>query len=376
MTLAEELASLPEPLASRIRARGFDPDRLLRWAEAMRTDRDQRNRISGSVLPPEPEDVSDAPEPGTPAYARCEELGTEALSRGEVALCVLAGGMATRMGGVVKALVDALPGKTFLDLRLAEVDHLRRVTGAICPLWLMTSEATNGPIREALDARLDGFHVATFEQFVSLRLTQEGSLFRDEDGEPSVYATGHGDLPDALRASGLLDKFIAAGGKTVWIANLDNLGATVDPAILGWHLSYGGPLSVEVVSKVGSDRGGGPLRWNGRRVIVEEMRLPIGFDATKQPVFSTNTFLARADALASLAMEWTYVEVEKKIGDRRAVQFERILNELTVTLEPQFLRVPREGTQARFLPVKDVPELERRRPEIEAIARARGILVE
>jgi len=240
----------------------------------------------------------------------------------------------------------------------------------------MTSEATNGKIRDALGGRLDGETCATFEQFVSLRLTPEGTLFYDESGEPSVYATGHGDLPDALRASGLLDKFIAAGGKTVWIANLDNLGATVDPAILGWHLSHGGPLSVEVVSKVGSDRGGGPLRWNGRRVIVEEMRLPIGFDATKQPTFSTNTFLARADALASLEMEWTYIEVEKKIGDRKAVQFERILNELTVTLEPQFLRVSREGTQARFLPVKDVPELERRRPEIEAIARARGILVE
>jgi UTP--glucose-1-phosphate uridylyltransferase len=36
--------------------------------------------------------------------------------------------------------------------------------------------------------------------------------------------------------------------------------------------------------------------------------------------------------------------------------------------------VPREGTASRFLPVKDVPELERRRPEIEAVARARGML--
>ena len=32
----------------------------------------------------------------------------------------MAGGMATRMGSVVKALVEALPGRTFLDLRLAE----------------------------------------------------------------------------------------------------------------------------------------------------------------------------------------------------------------------------------------------------------------
>ena len=73
-------------------------------------------------------------------------------------------------------------------------------------------------------------------------------------------------------------------------------------------------------------------------------------------------------------MNWTYVEVEKKIGDRNAVQFERIVNEITSALEPRLLRVPREGDQSRFLPVKDTAELERRRPEIEAIAKARGFL--
>ncbi|XYH97232.1 hypothetical protein ACMHYB_57315 [Sorangium sp. So ce1128] len=67
-------------------------------------------------------------------------------------------------------------------------------------------------------------------------------------------------------------------------------------------------------------------------------------------------------------------EVEKKIGDRKAIQFERLLGEITAALEPRFPRVPREGVASRFLPVKDVPELERRRPEIEAIARARGML--
>src|SRR5262245_38924667 len=182
------------------------------------------------------------PEEKTEAWDRCTSRGMEALKNGEVALCVLAGGMATRMGGVVKALVDALPGRSFLDLRLGENAHLAALGGHPVPFWLMTSEATDSAIREALGARLDGERLATFEQFVSLRLTPEGSLFHDEDGEPSVYATGHGDLPDALRKSGLLGKFIARGGRVVCIANIDNLGATVDPAIVGAHLDHGGPL--------------------------------------------------------------------------------------------------------------------------------------
>jgi UTP--glucose-1-phosphate uridylyltransferase len=238
----------------------------------------------------------------------------------------------------------------------------------------MTSEATNQALREALGDRLDGETVATFEQFVSLRLTPEGTLFRDDDGEPSVYATGHGDLPDALRASGLLGSFRARGGKIVWIANIDNLGATVDPAILGYHLEHGGPLTVEVVDKVGSDKGGGPVRWNGRPIIAEEFRLPLGFDPASVPVFSTNTFLVSAQALDELQMEWTYVEVEKKIGERRAVQFERLVNEMTAGLPTTMLRVPRVGAVSRFLPVKDVQELERRGSEIEVVARARGTL--
>lgn len=378
MPLDEQLVALSPEILARLNARGFDPERLRAWARDLGQGREARNRLPGKVEPPAPGDVIDAPVPGTAEHARLHALGLEALRRGEVALCVLAGGMATRMGGVVKSLVEALPGKTFLDLRLAENAHLQRLGGHRVPLWLMTSEPTDGPIRDALAGQLDGDYLATFEQFVSPRLAKSSAnveLFLDEHGQPSVHATGHGDLPDALRASGLLDKFLARGGRVVAIANIDNLGATVDPAIVGFHLDRGVPVTVELVDKVGSDRGGGPVRWNGKPIITEEFRLPVGFDPTTVPVFNTNTFLVDAAALDALAMDWTYVEVEKKIGAQTAVQFERLLGEITAGLPSQFLRVPREGTVSRFLPVKDAAELERRRPEIEAIARARGMLV-
>lgn len=378
MSLDRQLAALSPAFLARLRARGFNPERLRSWARGLGQETDTRNRLQGTVEPPAPGDVVEAPAAGTPEHARLEALGLEALRRGEVALCVLSGGMATRMGGVVKALAFALPGRTFLDLRLAENAHLSRLSGHKVPLWLMTSEPTDGPIRAALGDRIDGDYLATFEQFVSPRLTNSpgsAGIFLGEDGQPSVHATGHGDLPDALRASGLLDKFLARGGKLVVIANIDNLGATVDPAILGFHLDHDGPLTVEVVDKVGSDRGGGPVRWNGKPIITEEFRLPTGFDPATVPVFNTNTFVVSAPALQTLEMEWTYVEVEKTIGERKAVQFERLLGEITASLPSRFLRVPRDGTASRFLPVKDRTELERRRPEIEAIARARGMLV-
>jgi len=374
VTLHDQLAALPKPLLDRLTARGFDSAQLEAWARTIGVDRDKRNRLPWRAEVPYEGDVTPIPEVGTPAHFHATGRGMESLRAGEVALCVLAGGMATRMGGVVKSLVEALPGHTVLDLRLGENAFMSRVAAERIPLWMMTSEATDGPIREALGDRLDPDYLTTFEQHVSLRLTPEGTLFLDEEGQPSVYSTGHGDLPDALRLSGLIQRFIARGGKTVWIANIDNLGATVDPTVLGLHLAHGAPVTVEVVDKVGTDRGGVPVRWNGKPIITEEFRLPLGFDPAAIRVFNTNTLLVSAEALASLAMEWTYVEVEKKIGDARAVQFERVIGEITQTLEPRFVRVPREGAASRFLPVKDMPELEKRRPEIEVIARERGML--
>ena len=369
-TLIEEIEALSPTLKQRLAARGFSAEGLLARAAVAGKDRDGRNRLRGDVQPPLASDVLDAPDPATAEGERLRKKGLDAIARGELALCVLAGGMATRMGGVVKALVEALPGRTFLDLRLAEIEHLSQQAGRRVPFWMMTSEATFGPIAAALGDKLDGRAIALFEQHVSLRLAPDGSLFRGAD----VYATGHGDLPDALRASGLLRDFRAAGGKYVWIANLDNLGASVDPALLGWFIERKEPLLVEVVDKVAGDKGGGPVRFEGRRMIVEEFRLPLDFDPKTVPVFNTNTFLVEADALDALALEWTYVEVEKKSEGRTALQFERLLGEITAAIEPVFARVPREGAGSRFLPVKDVPELERRRPEIEIALRARHIL--
>jgi UTP--glucose-1-phosphate uridylyltransferase len=375
MTLLDDVHALSPDLLRRLEARGFREDRLARWAASIGTPKDVRNRLDGVVEPPRPGDVIDAPAPGTPEHAACHARGLEIMRRGELALVVLAGGMATRMGGVVKALVEALPGKTFLDLRLAEQAHNAEL-GANVPLFLMTSEATHGPIVSALGARHDGKNVAAFEQCVSLRLTKEGGLFRDDDGDPSVYATGHGDLPEAFAASGLLDAFMRSTGGNgyVWIANLDNLGATVDPAMLGWFAGRGERIAVEVVDKVGSDKGGVPVVWNGRRIIAEEFRLPLALDPSTIRVFNTNTFLVEAAALRDLDFEFTFVEVDKSVGSKKAVQFERLFGEVTVPIEPAFLRVPREGERSRFLPVKDPAELEQRRAEIELVLRSRGIL--
>ncbi|MGH7297672.1 MAG: UTP--glucose-1-phosphate uridylyltransferase, partial [Polyangiaceae bacterium] len=111
-----------------------------------------------------------------------------------------------------------------------------------------------------------------------------------------------------------------------------------------------------------------------RLQVLEEFRLPPGFDAAAVRVFNTNTFLVRAEPLLGSHVRWSWFEVEKKVGERTAVQFERLLQELTAAMPAAYVRVPRDGVAARFLPVKDHDELARRRDDIRAVAAARGML--
>lgn len=391
--LATELAELPSELLARLEHHGFDADRLVALSKTLQPpargdDANAgppsgalRNKLKGAIVPPRDEEILELPSKGSRDEEECRALGEDALRRGQVAMCVLAGGMATRMGGVVKAMVEALPGRTFLDLRLAENRTASERYGTTIPLWLMTSDATEEPIKEALRERNAPENIATFVQGLSLRLTPEGRLFRDDDGAPSTYAPGHGDLPDALARSGLLKKFRARGGKYVVLANLDNLGATVDPIVLGVFLrqrqgaSAARPdVMVEVCDKTEGDKGGGPVHAEGHFQIVEEFRLPATFDTSLITVFNTNTFVVDAAALDETRVPWTWFHVEKSAYGRTAIQFERLIQEITKAMPAAFLRVPRRGADSRFLPVKDDDELARRQHEIELVAHKRGML--
>ncbi len=375
--LLAQVAALDPGLRARLEAAGFDPALFCAQARSLTegdplTRRSLRNRVRGEVRVPTSGELVEAPS-GDDAQ-ELARLGMSLIARGGLAFCVMAGGMATRMGGVVKALVPVLGDATFLDLRLLENSALGERAGRPVPLWLMTSDATDARLRTALEAANARPHIATFTQNLSLRLTPEAALFGDAGGQPSTYAPGHGDLPAALRRSGLLEAFVAQGGDVVWITNVDNLGATVDPAIVGAFLRSGKPLMVEVCPKAPGDKGGIPVHAEEKLQILEEFRLPEGFDAGAVRVFNTNTFLVSAKALLTTRYPSTYFEVEKTVDGRPAIQFERLLQELTAHLDASYLKVSRQGAASRFEPVKDNAELAARRDAIEAIMRARGIV--
>lgn len=333
-----------------------------------------QNRLRTLVTPPQPADLYKLPLAGTVEREALARRGDEAIRAGAVGCVVLAGGMATRFGGVVKAGVEALPARSFLELKLRDVAVAAARAGGRVPVHLMTSFATDDAVTEmARAASTDRVPVTTFAQGISLRLDSAGGIFRDVAGRASPYAPGHGDLVWALRRSGALARFREAGGTTLAMSNVDNLAATLDPAVIGAHLDGGAEITVEVTAKEPGEKGGAPARVDGRVQIVESFRFPEGFDEDSIPVFNTNTLVLDAAAIdRDFALTW--FAVRKKVDGREAVQFERLVGELTAFLRSGYLEVSRYGAESRFTPAKDPEELAKRRPDIEAALAARGVL--
>jgi UTP--glucose-1-phosphate uridylyltransferase len=371
-----ELHELEPKTKSLLEAYGFDRELFERLRAAMLRGElsAAHNRVRGSIEPPDENEVPALPAQDTAARRELHERGLAALRSGEVGCVVLAGGMATRFGGVVKAVVEALPGRSFLSLKLADIRRVAQRAGKPVPVYLMSSFATHDKLKELARAeQSDEVPIEVFPQFISLRVAPDGALFRESDGELSPYAPGHGDLGFALRRSGGLARFVQRGGRLLATSNVDNLGATLEPAILGQHLRANVEMTIEVGRRTPGEAGGVPLRVDGKLQIVEDFRLPEGFDVGRVPLFNTNTFVLDARALdRDFALSWFLVR--KRVDGREAIQFERLVGQLSAFLSCACVEVPRSGDDGRFQPVKDPAELEQRRPDIERIMRARGVI--
>lgn len=347
---------------------GFDAALQARFA-ARAQEPAAQNAVKGHLEPVPSSMLVSLPALGSAEREALRARGLELVKAGKVGVVVLAGGMATRFGGVVKAVVPVLGERSFLELKHDDVAALARTAGGTVPFFVMSSFATHEVIKAHVAERglsTSAVPVTVFPQKVALRLTPAGEPFVDEDGDLSPAATGHGDLVAAMRDSGVLASFLAGGGTTVFMTNVDNLGATLDPAMIALHAQHGGVITAEVVRKLPGDAGGAPAMLDGVPQIVEGFRFPKDFDQNSIGVFNTNTFFLDARAI-DRDFELPYYRVEKKVSGQPVIQFERLVGELTAFVKSRFVEVPRDGEDCRFIPVKEPEDLAKQKPLIELV---------
>ncbi|MCB1185492.1 UTP--glucose-1-phosphate uridylyltransferase, partial [bacterium] len=107
---------------------------------------------------------------------------------------------------------------------------------------------------------------------------------------------GHGDLYTALLTTGLLDDLVDGGYRYAFVSNSDNLGAVIEPGLLGWFAASGAPFLMECADRTPADRKGGHLarRRDGRLMLRELAQCPDDDldafqDVTRHRYFNTNS---------------------------------------------------------------------------------------
>jgi hypothetical protein len=423
---AEKSVEGSSTLAEMLDEIGFDRTQHEQIRGDMRSGRIglAQNRLpaTASIKDVQPEDVIDA----AAAAAGLAEVGLAALRDGAVAVLSLAGGAGSRWSqgaGTVKALHPfcRIGGKhrTFLEVHLAKSRRIGELAGRQVPHIFSTSYLTHEPIERHLAARKNygyqGPLLLSPGRAVGLRMTPmvrdlrfaweempqqvldeqkqkvraslhaalmdwarqagEGVDYTDNVPLQCLHPVGHWfEVPNLLR-NGVLARLLdeRPGLKYLMLHNIDTVGADVDPALLGLHMSMGACLTFEVITRRIEDRGGGLARVDGRLRLVEGLAMPHEEDEFALSYYSTMTTwididqllaafgLARADladaekianAIRSLAARMpTYItlkEVKKRWGHGQedifpVAQFEKLWGDMAALPEisSRFVMAPR-----------------------------------
>ncbi len=190
----------------------------------------------------------------------------------------LNGGLGTSMGmDRAKSLLCVRRGLSFLDIIARQVLHARKEHAATLPLIFMNSFRTSADTMHALaryaDLGVEGLPLE-FLQNKEPKLLQDSlePVSYPKDPDLEWCPPGHGDIYTALLGTGLLDALIAAGYKTAFVSNSDNLGAVPEARVAGWFVGSRAPFAIEAVRRTPSDKKGGHFarRKQDGRIVLRE----------------------------------------------------------------------------------------------------------
>ena len=298
------------------------------------------------------------------------DVGRQAL--GKAVLLKLNGGLGTSMGlEKAKSLLVVRDGLTFLDIIARQALHVG------VPLVLMNSFSTRTNSLQVLEnyPGLHGRIPPDFAQHKAPKVLQDSlaPAIWPQDPQLEWCPPGHGDIYTALLTSGMLDTLLDNGYEVAFVSNADNLGAELDPLVLGYFVDKELTFLMEVADRTEADRKGGHLaqrKSDGQLLLRESAQCPAGDveafqDVRRHRYFNTNTLWVHLPALRRLlesrggVLRLPMIRNSKTIDPRdpsspKVYQLESAMGSAVSVFEGAgALRVPR----SRFAPVKTCNDL-------------------
>ncbi len=313
--------------------------------------------------------------PDSELFGDFRESGESALHR--AAVIKLNGGLGTGMGlETAKSLLEIRDGLTFLDLTARQVLAVRSRCGSTIPLILMNSVHTANASEDILSRYPDLAHPVLPSGFLQNRVPKIlASDLAPAGGSGNDLAwcpPGHGDLYTAIAASGLLERLLDQAIEYAFVSNADNLGAVLDPGILGFMVAQGHDFVMEAADRSTADRKGGHLcrGTDGRLALRESAQCrpqdEAAFqDTARHRYFNTNSLWLHLPSLAkALEAGGGFLPLDTIVNRKRldprdptsppVLQLETAMGAAISLFEKAAaVRVPRR----RFSPVKNTDDL-------------------
>nr|CDS26761.1 UTP glucose 1 phosphate uridylyltransferase [Hymenolepis microstoma] len=277
-----------------------------------------------------------------------------------------------------KSLIKVRNDKSFLEICLQQIDDLNVKYNCDVPLVLMNSFKTDQDTEEFLkNMPKTRTQLFTFQQNRFPRLSEEtGLLIPDScqisgSRDPKWYVPGDGDVFRCLQELGLLKTYSDEGKKWIFLSDIDNLGATPDPAILCWLEEQEKcdatriDFLMEVAERTSEDKKEGTLiLYNGTLKLLDLSQ--VSEEHVKDIVYSeqfkivnTNSIWINIKALQNLLntrlLEMDLIVNRKTMkNNTRTIQLEEFAASAISSFEKAIaLKVPRK----RMLSVKSISDL-------------------
>lgn len=217
--------------------------------------------------------------------------GLQAISRGEVAAIVLAGGQASRLGssapkGTISLGVNVAPGDSLLGIQACKIALLEKLARREFPdaeqsakiQWLvMTSQSTEQLTKEHLSlvlpaAGLSSEQVTVFSQAEIPAFDNDGNLLLSTKHSIVTAPNGNGGLYSSLAAH--LPEMKSRGVKYFHVYCVDNILCKVaDPHLLGFFIEMEADVATKTVQKIPGELVGCVCLDKGRPRVTEYSEL-------------------------------------------------------------------------------------------------------
>ena len=338
---------------------GASPSLISWFNDALLQLNSKQNELIDITLV-EPVQLNDIPHKNTLSTNDYLKKGESHLNK--CAVIKLNGGLGTTMGcDTAKSLLEIKPDMTFLECISQQIQYLNDKYSVSVPVLLMNSFYTDIDTKNAIK----NTNIQTFLQDRIPKIDANNfKVVTNKDNDIQWCPPGHGNIFLSIYHSGILQKLLDTGIDTVFISNSDNVGAVLDPEILGYMKSNHYSFLMEVTPRTPLDIKGGTLIKSSKKFqLLERSQISINqieqFENTSLfELFNTNNLWVHLPTLKHLLLEnklkLPLIVNKKKYGNQNIIQCETAMGSaLSCFDKTQLLAVTRD----RFLPVKQYADL-------------------